>query len=70
MVMLVVLISKFQCPREDVQIANTEEDIHVEYDQERSHNKGQVPIMKEEKEVLRNGHSSDWLPWEGGMDAH
>jgi len=43
MAMLAVLMSKFQCPGEDVRIANAEEDVRAEYDQERSHNKGQVP---------------------------
>jgi hypothetical protein len=43
MAMLAVLMSKFQCPGEDSRIVNAEEDIHAEYDEERSHNKGRVP---------------------------
>jgi hypothetical protein len=42
MAMLAVLMSKFQFPGEDVRVANADEDVRAEYDQERSQNKGQV----------------------------
>jgi hypothetical protein len=52
-----------KCLGEDSRMArNAEEDIHAEYDQERSSSKGQVPkdlIERKRQSAKKNGHSSD-----------